>query len=101
MCVDNEPYNICSKCSTFSQNGRGYSLIFKIIKFGIYGLGLSLLPIAVIMMAIFSTGNDCVGKMGEEVEYTDSDIAIAYDRAKGYWPESSNTTSVVASSDSS
>ena len=53
------------------------------------------------MMAIFSTGNDCVGKMGEEVEYTDSDIAIAYDRAKGYWPESSNTTSVVASSDSS
>ena len=65
LCVENEPFTLSSKASDFSQNGRGYSLFFKIIKFGFFGLGLSLLPLALIMMMLFRSGNDCTAKYGQ------------------------------------
>lgn len=60
--IDNTYFDINSKTSEFSENGHGYTLFFKISKFSIYGLLVSIVPLAIGLMILFHTGNDCEGE---------------------------------------
>lgn len=57
--LENKRFGITSKASQFSINGEGFSLFYKIVKFGVWGIIVCLVPLAVTLMLIYSTGNDC------------------------------------------
>lgn len=59
LSIKNKRFNLTSKGSEFSINGEGYSLFYKIVKFAIYGVTIALVPLAVILMIIYHSGDDC------------------------------------------
>lgn len=57
-----EDFKLGSKTSEFSENGHGYTLFFKISKFSVYGLLFSIVPLAITLIILFHSGNDCEGE---------------------------------------
>lgn len=59
--LNNKEFTLSDSTELYHFNGKGYSLFFKLIKFSYYLLILGLLPLALTLMYIYNTGNDCQG----------------------------------------
>jgi len=59
--ISNVSYNVCDKATSFHMNGKGYSLFFKIILFATVGICTIMLPLSLLLMVYYSSGDDCSG----------------------------------------
>lgn len=67
--IGTEVFTLHTPTTEFSENGHGYTLFFKIIKYCLYALLVSIVPLSIILMIMFHSGDDCAGEMtGEETK---------------------------------
>ena len=59
MPLNNPPFKVTDNPDKFAINGQGYAMIFRILKFAGFGILFTLLPLAILLMIIYSSGNDC------------------------------------------
>lgn len=64
--IENQKFTLMTKPAEFSINGEGYSLFYKITKYGIFGLVFCLVPLTYALMLIYHSGDDC-GKDLKEI----------------------------------